>query len=91
MAEGFSSGGSSAPQGSIWRYFRLLQLRGGSYWYLVGKDQERRYTSYNAKDSPHNKNYVAHPGEWNGNPLQIPGTEGPGGLQSMGPQELDTT
>ena len=37
-----------------------------------------------------------YPGEGNGNPLQclawrIPGTEEPGGLQSLGSQELDRT
>ena len=53
-------------------------------------------TAYNARDPNSTPQSERSPGEGNGNPLsilawEIPWTEEPGGLQSMGLQELDTT
>ena len=53
-------------------------------------------TACNARDPNSTPESERSPGEGNGNPFsilawEIPWTEEPGGLQSMGLQELDTT
>lgn len=40
--------------------FWIVTIWKGCYWYLVGRDKGRGQTSYNAPDSPHNREW-SHP------------------------------
>ena len=58
---------------------------------LVCGGSEGKASAYNVGDLGSIPGSGRSPGEGNGNPLQIPWAEEPGGLQSMGLQESDTT
>lgn len=62
-------GGGCCPRdtGSVWRAYWLSQWKGGCYWHLVGMGgQGRCWTSFNAPNSPHNKNVLAPNAECQG-------------------------
>lgn len=52
---------SSTSPGDISQYLEVfvVDVTGGSYWHVVGRDQGRCYTCYNAQDGPPTKNYPA--------------------------------
>ena len=65
------------------------------YYYIQGLpgSSDGKKSACNLGDLGSIPGWGRSPGDGNGNPLQrkIPWTEEPGGLQSMGSQELDTT
>ena len=78
-------------RGSCGSFYRELQVTWG---FPRGSDDKE--SAYNAGDMGSIPRLGRSPGERNGNPLQyscleIPWTEEPGRLQSMGLQESETT
>ena len=77
--------------------WKVSRQRGDGAWQkegLIGLiDSDGKKSAYNAGDPGSIPGSRRAPGEGNGNPLQyscwrIPGTEEPGGLQSMGLQRV---